>query len=158
MTIKALLLADNNTTGSGLKSIRHTNAKMVDISAYASVLGTNLYFHIIYQNTVYLVIKQYVDLDKNQVILMAKEEIERYNELDDNSEGDDDDEDPNNNLSSSPVEINLDSIETYINENGIAEIVLDDSILVELVDSGEILNGLDDNGEIIDGLDDGDQD
>ena len=47
MTVKALLLADNNTTGSGLKSIRHTNAKMVDISAYASVLGTNLYFHII---------------------------------------------------------------------------------------------------------------
>lgn len=146
MTVKALLLADNNTTGSGLKSIRHTNAKMVDISAYASVLGTNLYFHIIYQNTVYLVIKQYVDLDKNQVILMAKEEIERYNELDDNNEGDDDDEDPNNNnLSSGPVEINLDSIETHINENSIAEIILDDNILVELVDSGEILNGLDDD-------------
>lgn len=79
---KVLLIDKKDKLGNGLANIRTNANKMIDISAFeagfSDSTSTTTHAYIIKDNVTYRIIRNYFDLDKQERVYIAVEDVEPY--------------------------------------------------------------------------------
>lgn len=82
MKTKVLLIDKKDKLGNGLANIRTNASKMIDISVFedgfSDSTSTTTHAYIIKDNVTYRIIRNYFDLDKQERVYIAVEDVEPY--------------------------------------------------------------------------------